>query len=285
MQGNKKKPLSLISVVIPCHNDPNVANAVKSAVNQTYVNKEIIVVNDGSDDKDTLKAISSVRDKIDILIDQENKGQSVARNNGIKRSSGSYILNLDSDDYFENSFCEKAVMVFERDQDVKIVTCKVNRTYHGQDIGIFEPAGGDIKNFLFANAAVGSSMFRKKDWETTGGYEENLPILGFEDWEFYIQLLKNGGHAYVIPELLFHYQIRENSTTQRIRHLRQEKFKYIILKHKDLYQKNFEELVGNLFERIEKESGDKKKIENEITYRLGKALLKPFQTFRSIIRK
>ena len=273
-----------VSIVIACYNDPNVANAVRSAIDQTYENKEIIVVNDGSEDRETLEAISSIKDKIDILIEQENQGQSIARNNGIKRSRGDFILNLDSDDYFDKSFCEKAVTVFQNEEQVKIVTCKVNRIYQGRNIGVFQPAGGDIKNFLFSNAAVGSAMFIKKDWGTVGGYEENLPILGFEDWELYIQLLKTGGYAYVIPEILFNYQIREDSTTQQISHLKQEKFKSIVLKHKELYKDNFEELVENMFKRIEKAESERDKIEHQLEYRLGEAFLMPLRKLKSIFR-
>lgn len=273
-----------VSIIIACYNDPDVVHAVTSAAEQTYENKEIIVVNDGSEDKETLEALSSVKENIDILIEQENQGQSIARNNGIKRSSGDFILNLDSDDSFEKSFCHKAIEVMQNDDQVKIVTCKVNRIYNGKDIGVFQPAGGDIKNFLFANAAVGSSMFRKKDWEAIGGYEEKLPILGFEDWEFYIQLLKTGGYAYVIPEILFNYQIRENSTTQRIRHLKLEKFKYIILKHKELYKDNFEGFVDNMFERIEKAASERDSIEHQLEYRVGEAVMAPLRKLKSIFR-
>jgi hypothetical protein len=274
----------LISIIIPCYNDSDfIEKAVQSALNQTYPNIEIIVVDDGSDAK-TKAVLKAIEPSITKLITQDNQGQSVARNNGIKQAKGEFILNLDSDDFFEPSFCEKAVQKFQEDSAIKIVTCLANRFNTKGSIDIVTPRGGDIQNFLFANSALGSSMFRKQDWKVAGGYEEELPILGFEDWEFYIQLLKHGGYAYVLNEVLFHYQVRENSTTDRIRDLKLDKFKHIIFKHQDLYKDNFEGLVANLLERIRQESIEKVKNTERLDFVIGNHVLKPFRWVKAMIK-
>lgn len=272
--------LPKVSIVIACYNDPNVGKAIESASTQTYINKEIIVVDDGSNEE-TKHIIKEISDKIDILITQENQGQSIARNNGIKRSGGKYILNLDSDDYFEKSFCEKAVKILEEGEEIKIVTCKARRFNAKGEIDIFTPRGGSKQDFLFSNSALGSAMFRKSDWETVGGYEEKLPILGLEDWELYIQLLKEGGYAYVIPEVLFNYQIRKNSITARIKHEKSDKFREIVLKHKDIYINHYELLVNNLFDRIRIEEKKQADLVKKKDFRLGRAFLKPVRMLKS----
>jgi glycosyltransferase involved in cell wall biosynthesis len=274
----------LVSIIIPCYNDSDfIEKAVGSALNQSYPNIEVIVVDDGSDFK-TKAVLKLLEPRITKLITQENKGQSIARNNAIRQAQGTYILNLDSDDYFEPSFCEKAVRKFEEDGAVKIVTCLANRFNAKGSIDVFKPRGGDVQDFLYANSALGSSMFKRQDWEQTGGYEEDLPILGFEDWEFYIQLLKHGGYAYVLNEVLFHYQVRENSTTDRIRDLKLDKFEHIIFKHKDLYKDNFEGLVVNLLGRIKQESFEKVKNTKRIDYVVGNKLIKPLRWIKGMIK-
>lgn len=272
-----------VSIIIACYNDPEVVVAVRSAYNQTYSNKEIIVVDDGSN-QITQKALESVRKYIDIVIQQENQGQSIARNNGIKKATGEYILNLDSDDYFEKEFCGKALAQFEKNKEVKIVTCKARRFNKSGDIDVFTPLGGGLHNFLFSNSALGSSMFKRIDWEQVGGYEEKLPILGFEDWEYYLNILKTGGVAYVIPEVLFNYQVRENSTTVKIKDFKLDKFKHIILKHSELYKDRFEALVSNLIERIKTEEMEKIKNTKRIDFKLGKAFLRPLRFIKSLRR-
>lgn len=273
------KSLPKVSIVIACYNDPYVVKAVESAQNQSYKNREIIVVDDGS--KPAIKKIlADLRTSIDILIVQENQGQSIARNNGIKKATGEYILNLDSDDYFEESFCEKAVKIFEEEDGVKIVTCKARRFNRAGDIDIFTPRGGDLNNFLFSNSALGSAMFKKCDWQKSGGYEEDLPILGYEDWEFYISLLKSGGSAYVIPEVLFNYQVRKGSTTSRIQHLKHEKLKEIILKHSSLYRENFSSVLEFLISKIDRVEKEKVIKLNSLEFKIGKFFLRPVKFFK-----
>lgn len=271
-----------VSIVIACYNDSNVVVAIKSAFNQTYINKEIIVVNDGSNEL-TTNAINSMKEYVDILVEQDNQGQSNARNNGVKKASGEFILNHDSDDFFEATFCEEAISFFENDEQISIVTCQAQRFSKKGKIDIYTPKGGGLENFLFSNSAMGSSMFKKGDWERVGGYEEKLPILGIEDWEFYINILKNEGYAFVIPKPLFNYQLRENSSTVRIRDLKYDKFKYIIQKHKDLYKDNFEELVGFFIEKLKLEQKEKIKNTNRIDYKLGEVILRPLRFFKSLI--
>ena len=127
-------------------------------------------------------------------------------------------------------------------------------------------------------------MFRKADWEVCGGYETELPILGFEDWELYLNILKKGGRAEVIQEVLFNYQVGKNSTTSRIKHLKQEKFRHIVFKHKDLYSQHFDLLVNELFKRIKKEEKEKLRISNKIDSRLGSKLLAPLRSIKRMLR-
>lgn len=275
---------SKVSIVIACYNDAHyIEKCVYSALNQTYTNTEVIVVDDGSN-AETKAVLKKLKPKITKLITQENQGQSIARNNGIRIATGDYILNLDSDDFFEPTFCEKAVKKLQEDDAIKIVTCQANRFNVRGTIDVFVPMGGGLNNFLFSNSALGSSMFKRKDWALCGGYEEKLPILGFEDWEFYIQILKSGGYAYVINEVLFNYQSRVGSATYRIRHDRLKKYKLIIMKHRKLYIDNFDNLLDYLLSRIEREENEKIKNTQRLEFKIGKNVLHPLRWVKSIFR-
>src|SRR5690606_37278653 len=145
--------------------------AVQSAVQQTYGLKEIIVVDDGSDEE-TKRVLKELESDIDLLITQRNSGTSAARNNGIKRASGDFILVLDSDDSFEPDFSEKAIKCFHDFSNIRLVTCYA-RWFNKKGMSrIYKPAGGTIKDYLISNAAMGSALFLKKDWEEVGGYDE-----------------------------------------------------------------------------------------------------------------
>jgi len=276
------KTLPLISIIIPCYNDAQyIEQAVNSALNQSYPNKEVIVVDDGSNNE-TKAILKKIEPKITKLITQENKGQSTARNLGIREAKGLYILILDSDDYFEPTFCEKAIVLFQQNETVKIVTCQANLIFDNAKSYVFTPGGGTIANFLLINGALGTSMFKKTDWETCGGYDESMRQ-GFEDWEFFIRLLKNDGIVEVIQEPLYNYRKRKDSTTSAANKKKHELLNYIYTKHKDLYKAHFELFVNHLLGRIESEELEKIKNTQRLEFKIGKRVLHPFRWIKKIL--
>ncbi|XMO86577.1 glycosyltransferase [Algibacter sp. AS12] len=276
-----KKPL--LSIIITCYNDAEfVEQSVNSALNQSYSNKEVIVVDDGSDDE-TKQVLIKLENKITKLIVQDNNGQSSARNAGINRANGDYILILDSDDFFESLFCEKAIDVFLKNKEVKIVTCYANLLFNNGSTHIFKPKGGDIKDFICLNGALGTSMFKKSDWNSVKGYDENMRS-GFEDWEFFIRVLQNGGTTHVIKEPLFNYRKRLNTTTAKANKIKYDLIKYIYLKHKDLYVKYNDLFVFHLLRKLEQE--EKEKIKNTLRkeFVIGRSILSPFRIFKKLFK-
>lgn len=89
------------SFIVPVYNTSNyLKKCIDSLVNQTYKSFEIIIVNDGSTDN-SLDIINGYKEsnKNIKIINQKNGGLSNARNNGVKKASGEYIIFVDSDDY------------------------------------------------------------------------------------------------------------------------------------------------------------------------------------------
>lgn len=107
--------MKLVSIIIPVYNrEKMISEAIKSCLNQTYDNIEIIVVNDGSKDN-TLKVIEALQEqntKIKV-INQENKGVSQARITGLNNASGEYVMFLDSDDLISKNYVSSLVQALE----------------------------------------------------------------------------------------------------------------------------------------------------------------------------
>ncbi len=266
---------SLLSVVIPCYNDYSyVRSAVNSALNQTYAPLGIIIVDDGSlgKTKAVLKDLES--DKIRIIF-QDNQGTSAARNTGIEEAKGEYILVLDSDDFFEPEFAEKAIAVFKKNRDVKLVSCYAN-WFNNKNKKVFKPGGGEIKDVLLNNVAMGSSMFRQQDWNFAGGYDEKM-LQGYEDWEFYIRLLSTGGSAFVIPEILFNYRNKQGSRNKKADLVKYDLFEYIYIKHAKLYKQHFSIFVHEWLKSNKKSEAFKQQVVNSLDYKIGHKILKPFR--------
>lgn len=273
----------LVSIVIPCFNDAQyIEQAVNSALDQTYPNTEVIVVDDGSD-IETKAVLKKIENKITKLITQDNQGQSVARNVGIRESKGEYILVLDSDDYFEVTFLEKAINFFLKNNDVKIVSCFATLIFENETYFIYKPLGGSIKSFLCSNNALGSALFKKVDWKISGGYDQSMRD-GFEDWEFYIRLLNKEGFAHILQEPLYNYRKRNNTTTQRANAVKYKLLFSLYHKHNELYKQYLDDYVSFLLSKIETEEQEKIKNTQRLEFKIGKVILSPFRWVKSKLR-
>jgi glycosyltransferase involved in cell wall biosynthesis len=273
---------TLVSIIIPCYNDAKfIEQAVESALNQTYPNKEIIIVDDGSN-LETKAVLQKLLPRVTKLISQENQGQSTARNEGIKESKGKYILVLDSDDYFEPSFCEKAVSVLE-DSQVKIVACHIVRWIDKKKIDELHHDGGNLSVLILSNQATGSVMFRKEDFITIDGYDQSMRK-GLEDWEFYIRLLQNGGYMHVLKEPLFNYRLRSDSTTSKANLIKYELLQYIYNKHQKLIVLNSDTVIKGLIESIKRKEMQLNKKNECLEFRIGLSILKPLRYVKSFFK-
>src|SRR6185503_1413596 len=234
--------MPLVSVIIPCYNDGHyLDDSVSSVKKQSFTDIEIIIVNDGSTDTSTLQKLASFNDPLITVLNKENGHLSSARNHGIRHSNGEIIVTLDADDKFESTFIEKGVNVLRTDQSAGAVTCYLKS--FGLKKFKWKPLGGDIKNFLYRQESSASAMFRRKCWETAGGYDEKMKS-GYEDWEFWIRLTGAGWKVGVIKEYLLNYRVTEKSMLlTQSEPQRDVIVNYIMEKHKELYWRELKDAV------------------------------------------
>jgi len=200
----------LVSVVIPCFNHEKfIAETIESVLRSSHHPIEIVVVNDGSSDNSEL-VVTSLQNKYQNLkyISQNNAGPAAARNRGIRESAGKYILPLDADDLISEDYIEKAVEVLENNPMVKLVYC--NAEFFEERSGAWKLKPFSLPSLATDNMIFCSAVYRKADWEVSGGYDERM-TWGWEDWEFWISLLKNGGGVVKLPITGFYYRVRKNS--------------------------------------------------------------------------
>jgi len=196
---------------------------------------------------------------------------------------------LDADDIIGAHYLEKAIQEFTKAPSTKLVYS--NAELFGIETGEWLFPDFDYETLLFENIIFSSAIFKKKDYENTAGYDDNL-IRGLEDWDFWLTLLNDIDIVYKIPEVCFYYRIKYQSRQRDLtEQIGQDLRKKIYNKHKEKYLKYIHNLIWmnpqlktqqNYILSLEKEI---KRIQLSKAYRLGKFVLRPFSYLRIKINK
>ena len=160
--------MPVVSVVIPCFNQGSFLDeSIGSVLAQTFEDFEIIVVDDGSTDAVSMQAFESFHYPKARLIRSKNQGLPAARNLAISHATGRYILPLDCDDKIAPSYLAKAVALLDADPLLGIVYSRAE--FFGIQSGPWLLKEYRFPEFLFEPSIFCAAMFRRTDWQATGG--------------------------------------------------------------------------------------------------------------------
>src|SRR5919109_3196165 len=208
--------MALCSVLVAAYNvQAFVAEAVDSALRQTYPQKEVIVVNDGSTD-DTPSVVERFRHRI-RYIEQPNRGLAAARNRALQDARGSYLALMDGDDVWAADRLERVVGFLEGRPEVGFATSDayfLDETGRSEARYYDELPGGFREDdqaywILEYNFVMGMAVIRRQLFETHGTFDETLRTS--EDWELWIRFLLGGERAGLVDEPLAQYRRRSGS--------------------------------------------------------------------------
>jgi len=272
---------NLVSVIIPCYNHGKfIHEALESIINQTYQNFEIIIVDDGSNETNTIKILDNLDFPKTKVYRKINGGPATARNFGIQKSRGQYILTLDADDKFLPTFVEKGVGILENRAEIGMVTSYLVRIYKDRTEKI-QLSGGDVSSFVVKNNACASLLFRYCCWEDANGYDENIP--GFEDWDFALSVTKMGWIVYSIPEYLYYYRKIEWSQNHRDEQIRPEIMKYLTNKHESVFKDNITNVIHSKELQIQRYSKIISNYKNSYSQKIGNTIIKPIKVLKNLL--
>lgn len=226
-----------ISIIVPIYNaEKYIAKCVDSLVNQTKKELEFILINDGSTDN-TEEIIKTYKDKRIKYYKNKNQGIGKTRNFGISKSTGKYIMFLDSDDYLSKNACQKMYeKILESNSD--LVVCDFYKVY---DFGKTE----EVKLSSFSetslkgrpsiineiNLAPWNKIYKRE--LITKNKIKFIENLKYEDAPFVIEALSKAKKITKINESLNYYVIHGNSETT----VRDERC-FDILKIVDIIRRN-----------------------------------------------
>jgi glycosyltransferase involved in cell wall biosynthesis len=216
--------MAFFTVIIPLYNkEQYIENAIKSVLNQTFTDFNLLIINDCSTDKSVEIASKYISDTVEIIHHEKNTGLAAARNSGIKNATSNYIAYLDADDLWKPTFLESIFQLIQNFPEAQIFGTNYEEIW---DKLIKNPQNGseilpvDFKgyiNFFKINLKQGiythgSVCFHKEVFEKIGFYNEDI---GFsEDLDFNIRANYNFKLAYDNSIQMSYFMQTENQITQ-----------------------------------------------------------------------
>lgn len=209
----------VVSVIIPCFNSKAyLKEAIDSVLKSDFGDYEIIVVDDGSTDQETIVFLDTQEWTENIrMFSKENGGPASARNFGVAQSKGEFLLFLDSDNMIRPNYLKKAVRQMKADPKLAVVYSKP--AFFGT--GGESKARYEVRSFSFDALLAGNyidmcSLVRKEAFLKTGGFDENCELFFGEDADLWVRISEMGWKFLFLDEVLFDYRVREKSIMGQI---------------------------------------------------------------------
>lgn len=212
----------LVSVVMSAYNEEeHIRESVNSALEQTFENVEVVVVDDGSTDKtqDILQSISSPN--LNVIINKHNLGLPKSLNKGIWEASGKYIARMDADEYSKHTRIEKQVKYMKENSGKIVAGCWYDVIGNNNKNIITKKIDPDTNfsvNNLIKNGPIiahGSVIMERGSLIEIGGYRQEFVYA--QDYDLWLRIADNyGAHAIgVVPESLYERRISPSQIQNR----------------------------------------------------------------------
>lgn len=219
-----------ISIVIPCYNHGPMLLETLASIERVRTDSlaEVIIVNDGSTDPETRRIFEELDHQKYHIIDQENRGLGPARNAGVAMARGEFILPVDSDNRIRRAYLDQGLAVLMKDSDIGVVYG--DREFFGERSGRDRVAEFNWKLMVRDNKIDACALYRKTVWESVGGYDEEMPRMGFEDWDFWMRVALRGWKFFHLDEIAYEYRVRSGSMISDTLQYRHELVEHIFNK-------------------------------------------------------
>lgn len=252
---------SKVSIVIPYFKHADfLPEAVCSALQQTYTNLEVIVVDDCSSGQCAKDILASVADpRLSIVRHQERMGVSVARNTGASYATGEFIFPLDCDDVLEPEHLAKCLAAFDSDIVGGVYTAV---KIFGDETGVYSPQWNIIDLVCGRSGALVCVLSRKKMFDQVGGFNPAWRV--GEDSDYFVRCTKAGWQFKKVEEPLYKYRKHSTATTANNQAKdMQEMVANLLRDHRDLYIEYLDEVITFKEERFWKSHEEYRHLHDE----------------------
>jgi len=277
----------MVSIVIPCFNHGEMLRETLESVEQVRNSNlsEVIIVDDGSTDPATCAYFEKLSHSAYKVIHQPNRGLGPARNTGVKAAQGEYILPLDSDNRIREPYLGRGVNILLERPDVGVVFGDAE--YFGERSGRWHVDDFDLSRLVKGNYIDACALYRRAIWESVGGYDESMPWMGWEDWDFWLRVALRGWSFEHIDEIAFDYRVRSGQMNEESGRRGPELMAYVFSKTGNLALRLLRDQAKEIEDReqeIKRLSVLLDQIQESSDYRLGRFLVEPARSLKRLLK-
>jgi len=286
-----------VSIVIPCFNHGVMLREALASVEEVRNENllEVIIVDDGSSDAETIRILKEAAEAGYTVVSQPNRRVSAARNAGIRVAKGEFILPLDTDNRLRDVYLKEGVSLLKANPSIGVIYSDAE--YFGEKTGRWHVPEFDLLSLIRMNFIDVCALYRKVLWEEVAGYDEEMPWMGLEDWDFWLRVASRGGKFVHLDKIGFDYRVRQGS--QIVETIGFE-FRMDIASNPWSASPRFAALITYIFskpelafyrwaremdEEVHQLRGGILTLQNSPSYRLGHVLLAPARLLRKLWRR
>ncbi|NEU75358.1 glycosyltransferase [Hassallia byssoidea VB512170] len=211
--------MALISVIIPVYNgEKTIYQTIESVLKQTFVDLEILVIDDGSTDS-TVEIVKSILDSRLHIYSYPNAGISANRNRGLAKATGEYLSFIDADDLWVSDKLEAQLNALLKHPQAALAYSwtdyiDMNGNFLKSGRRITETGNVYSKLLMYNFLENGSNpLIRSEAFNTVGGFDESLPVA--EDWDMWLRI--SAYYEFVlVPEVKIFYRVQANSLSTNL---------------------------------------------------------------------
>jgi len=219
-----------IAVVIPCFNDGATLRETLASIDEPEP-IELVVVNDGSDDPETLSVLAELEAAGTRVLHQENRGLAAARMAGVAATSAPYVSALDSDDLDAPGALAALADALDADPNVAVVWGDVRNF---GDNTVLRRLGRMLDPWLitYVNELPADAMMRREALAATAGWELKG---GYEDWDLWMAFAEQGFRGRHVPVLTGYYRVRSTRMLGETQQRHGDQFGLLRSRHPKLF--------------------------------------------------
>lgn len=200
-----------VSIIIPCYNQGCFLDeAIESieAISTPY-SYEVIIVDDGSTDEPTVEKFAELEAKGYRVQHKRNGGLADARNAGLALASGKFIIPLDADNKLHYNYLCTAIDVLVKNPNIDVVYG--DAIFFGATEKIKKVGRFNVTKLIKCNYIDACAVIRKSTLDKAGGYDKNMPGMGNEDWDLWVNIFFQKGKFYYLSQPCFYYRVTDQS--------------------------------------------------------------------------